>query len=58
MLIKITTDVVGYRTELWEVPDDTDLDDILNGGLPKGSNFLKTLSEEIGSTEVIDAEEI
>lgn len=59
MLIKITTDVVGYRTELQEVPDNTDLDDILNNdGLPEGSNFLRTLSEKIGSTEVIDVEEV
>lgn len=59
MLIKITTDIVGYRTELWEVPDDTDLNDVIAEGLPLESNFLRTLSEDyIGSNEILEVEKI
>lgn len=55
MLIKVTSRIVGYQTDLWIVPDDTDLEEVLEKGIPDDGVFFDNINRD---TDIMEIEEI
>lgn len=59
MLVKVTSRIVGYQTDLWVVPDDTDLKEALEKGiLPYNSMFFDSLDKDLDIMEIEAIERI
>lgn len=58
MIIKVTSRIVGYQTDLWQVPDDTDLEEVLEKGLPVDGVFLDPIDIDTDTMEIEAIERI
>lgn len=58
-MIKIKTSAKVIYKEIYKVPDDANLDEIVVNGLPQEAILVDTIDEEfIGYNEILEAEEI
>lgn len=58
-LIRIKTSATVIYKEIYKVPDNANLDEIVDNGLPQEAILVDTIDEEfIGYNEILEAEEI
>lgn len=57
--IKVRTSAIVIYEQIYKVSDKTNLDDVINLGIPNEAIFVDTLDEEfVGYTDILEAEEI
>lgn len=58
-LIRIKTSATVIYKEIYKVPDNANLDEIVDCGLPQEAILIDTIDEEfVGYNEILEAEEI